>query len=222
MRIPFWSFLLILAISLSASLAKAITIDMSGTLTSDNTAVSSTDPIITSGITSGSALSMVLTYDPTSYTQSGNSYVFTNAAFALSFDGYSFDYSSAAGNYIEMATPGAYGTGTVSFQICTSSAACSDPFGDFINLYYSGTVLSPATLAAQASGLSGYSSASPSEFEFLRNFLDGSQTDLQGTLNSPSVPPTVPEPGTFTLFASGLASLAALRWRFREVTSRRS
>jgi hypothetical protein len=215
MRIPLWSFLPILAVSLSVQLAKASTIDLSGTLTADNTAVSPTDPVITGGITSGSALSMVLTYDPSQVTQTGNSFVFNSATFDLSFDGYAFAYSSAAGNYIEMATPGAYGLGTVSFQICTSSVACSDPFGDFINLYYSGTVLGPATLAAQASGLSGDASASPSEFEFLRNFSDGSQTDLQGTLNSPSVPPTVPEPGTFTLFASGLATLTVLRRRGR-------
>jgi hypothetical protein len=96
-------------------------------------------------------------------------------------------------------------------------SGCSSTPGDFINLYYSGNVTSPATLAAQASGLSGDASASPSEFEFLRNFSDGSQTDLQGTLNRPSAPvSSVPEPGTFTLFASGLAGLAALRRRFRK------
>ncbi len=214
MRISFWSFLLILALSVSAPSAKADTIDMSGNLSSDSTAVSPTDPVITnpSTINMGDSLSMVLTYDPTGYTQSGNSYVFTSATFDLSFDGYSFDYSSAAGNYIEMSTPGVFGSGTVSFLICTSLSGCSSTPGD----YYSGNVTSPATLAAQASGLSGNASASPSEFEFLRNFSDGSQTDLQGTLNRPSAPvSSVPEPGTFTLFASGLAGLAALRRRFR-------
>src|SRR5260370_2098808 len=156
MRISFWSSLLILALSVSAPSAKADTIDMSGNLSSDSTAVSPTDPVITnpSTINMGDSLSMVLTYDPTGYTQSGNSYVFTSATFDLSFDGYSFDYSSAAGNYIEMSTPRVFGSGTVSFLICTSLSGCSSTPGDFINLYYSGHVTSPAPLSAQATGLS--------------------------------------------------------------------
>jgi hypothetical protein len=56
-------------------------------------------------------------------------------------------------------------------------------------------------------GLSGDPSASPSEFEFLRNFSDGSQTDLQGTLGTPTA---VPEPSALALLASVLAGLVAL------------
>jgi len=207
----------ILAISLTASWARADTIDMTGNLTSDGTAVSSTDPVITTPglINYGDPFSMVLTYDPTQYTLSGTNYVLTDATFVLSFDGYAFDYSSATGSYISMSTPGAYGAGTVSFQICTS-ASC---LNDYIDLYYSGTVSSLGTLSSQASGLSGYTSASPSEFEFSTNFSDGSQTDLQGTLNSPTVPSSAPEPSLILLLGiNGLIALGCMflrrrRWR---------
>lgn len=52
-------------------------------------------------------------------------------------------------------------------------------------------------------------------FELLE---DDGVTDIQGTVTTYSYTPTAsaaPEPGTFTLLASGLASLAALRRRFR-------
>jgi hypothetical protein len=108
----------------------------------------------------------------------------TNAGLTLQFDGHTFGYTSAAGNYLEFSSPGVFGPGTTSFLICSSLANCSTE--DFLTLYFQGTVTSLSTLAAQAGGLSGDPGASPSEFEFLRNFSDGSQTDLQGTLGTPA------------------------------------
>jgi len=102
--------------------------------------------------------------------------VLTNAGLTLQFDGHTFGYTSAAGNYLEFSSPGVFGPGTTSFLICSSLANCSTE--DFLTLYFQGTVTSLSTLAAQAGGLSGDPGASPSEFEFLRNFSDGSQTDL--------------------------------------------
>jgi len=110
--------------------------------------------------------------------------VLTNAGLTLQFDGHTFGYTSAAGNYLEFSSPGVFGPGTTSFLICSSLANCSTE--DFLTLYFQGTVTSLSTLAAQAGGLSGDPGASPSEFEFLRNFSDGSQTDLQGTLGTPA------------------------------------
>ena len=108
----------------------------------------------------------------------------TNAGLTLQFDGHTFGYTSAAGNYLEFSSPGVFGPGTTSFLICSSIANCSTE--DFLTLYFQGTVTNLSTLAAQAGGLSGDLGASPSEFEFLRNFFDGSQTDLQGTLGTPA------------------------------------
>jgi hypothetical protein len=64
----------------------------------------------------GDAFSILLTYNPASFTHSGNSYVLTDASLALAFDGYSFTYTSKAGNYIEFSTPGVFGAGTVSLS----------------------------------------------------------------------------------------------------------
>jgi hypothetical protein len=138
--------------------------------------------------------------------------VLTNADLTLQFDGYSFGYASAAGNYLEFASPGVFGPGTTSFLICSSLANCSTQ--DFLTLYFTGTVTSPGTLAAQAGGLSGDPRASPSEFEFLRNFSDGSQTDLQGTLGAAGST-AVPEPSTLALLAFVVAALGGFRPRAR-------
>ena len=71
----------------------------------------------------------------------------------------------------------------------------------------------PSSLDAQASGLAGDGSASPSEFEFLRNFDDGSQTDLQGTIGSVSGAGSVatPEPSMLAFGALAFAALCAAR-----------
>lgn len=200
-------------ISLCSQSARADSITITGNLTSDGSAVGSGDPVITnpSTINSGDPFSVGLSYDPASFTQSGSSFVLTNASLTLQFDGYTFGYSSAAGNYLEFASPGVFGPGTTSFLICSSLANCSTE--DFLTLYFQGTVTSPSTLAAQAGGLSGDPGASPSEFEFLRNFSDGSQTDLQGTLGTQPGSTSVPEPSTLALLAFAVAGLIGFRRR---------
>jgi hypothetical protein len=188
-----------------------------GHLSSDGTAVDSGDPVITNPATVnlGDPFSIALSYNPASAVQTGSSYVLTGASLTLQFDGYTFSYTAA--NYIEFSTPGVFGTGTASFLICSSLAACSTD--DFITLYFAGTVTSLSTLAAQAGGLSGDPSASPSEFEFLRNFDGGGQTDLQGTLGAPTVS-AVPEPSSLALIAFGAACLGALHDRARRKARR--
>jgi hypothetical protein len=195
--------------------AQAGTITLTGSLTSDGSAVGSGDPVIVdpSTINPGDPFSIALSYDPASFTQSGNSYVLTNAGLTLQFDTYTFSYASAAGNYIEFSSPGVFGPGTTSFLFCSSLANCSTE--DFLTLYFQGTVTSPSTLAAQAGGLSGDPGASPSEFEFLRNFSDGSQTDLQGTLGTPASTTPVPEPSSIALLVLVVVGLGGFRPRAR-------
>ena len=202
-------------IALCSQSARADSITVNGNLTSDGSAVGSGDPVITnpSTINSGDPFSIGLSYDPASFTQSGSSFVLTNASLTLQFDGYTFGYSSAAGNYLEFASPGVFGPGTTSFLICSSLANCSTE--DFLTLYFQGTVTSPSTLAAQAGGLSGDPGSSPSEFEFLRNFSDGSQTDLQGTLGTQPASTSVPEPSSLALLAFAVAGLIGFRRRAR-------
>jgi len=205
-----------IAISLFSQTARAGMISITGNLTSDGTAVGGGDPVIIdpSTINPGDPFSITLSYDPASFTQSGSSFVLTNASLMLQFDGYTFGYTSAAGNYIEFSSPGGFGAGTTSFLICSSLANCNTE--DFLTLYFLGTVTSPSTLAAQAGGLSGDPGASPSEFEFLRNFSDGSQTDLQGTLGASAIGGTpTPEPSSLVLLAIVLTAFGAFRPRAR-------
>src|SRR5262249_30052806 len=183
-----------------AQRAHADIVTFTGKLISDGAAVGSGDPVITdpSTIHVNDPFSVSLTYNPASFTHSGNSYTLTDAILNLTFDGYSFNYSSAAGNYLALFTPGAFGAGTTSFLFCSSLADCG--VTDFLTLYFKGTVTDPSTLQAQAGGLSGDPTASPSEFEFLRNFDDFSQTDLQGTLSAANGS-AVPEPSVRGLLA---------------------
>ena len=213
-RIPIAALGVIL-IALCSQTARADMISIAGNLTSDGSAVGSGDPVIVnpSTINLGDPFSIALSYDPAGFTQSGSSYVLTNASLTLQFDGYTFGYASAGGNYIEFSSPGVFGSGTTSFLICSSLANCSTQ--DFLTLYFQGTVTSPGTLAAQAGGLSGDPRASPAEFEFLRNFSDGSQTDLQGTLKTQPSSTAAPEPSSLVLLASGFAVLAGFRHRAR-------
>ncbi|HXA05312.1 MAG TPA: PEP-CTERM sorting domain-containing protein [Bryobacteraceae bacterium] len=214
-RIPIAALGAIL-VSLFSQTARADLITITGNLTSDGSAVGSGDPVIVnpSTINSGDPFSIVLSYDPASFTHSGSSYVLTNASLTLQFDSYMFSYDSAGGNYLEFSSPGVFGSGTTSFLICSSLANCSTE--DFLTLYFQGTVTSPSTLAAQAGGLSGDPGASPTEFEFLRNFSDGSQTDLQGTLGTPASGPTpVPEPSALALLALVVGGLGGFRPRAR-------
>ena len=92
-------------------------ITITGNLTSDGSAVGSGDPVIgdPATINVGDAFSILLSYDPASVIQSGSSFVLTNAGLTLQFDGYTFGYASAAGNYIELSSPGVFGSGTTSF-----------------------------------------------------------------------------------------------------------
>lgn len=196
----YWGFL-VAAMLLGGQAARPDAIVFTGNLSSDGTAVGSGDPVITDPTTvnTGDPFSVTLSYDPAAFANSGSSYVLTDASVALKFDGYSFGYTSAAGNYIEFSTPGVWGPGTVSFLICSSAPGCSTD--GYMTLYFTGTVSDLSTLALQASALSGDSSASPSEFEFLRNFDDGSQTDLQGSLAAPTSVSPVPEPSTMGMMA---------------------
>src|SRR5260370_1000167 len=200
------------AIVISRQTALADLVTFTGNLTSDGAAVGSGAPFTPNPatISAGDAFSILLTYDPASFMHSGNSYVLTDASAKLTFDGYSFGYTSASGNYIELSTPGVFGSNTTSFLICSSLTACSSGTGDFIDLYFKGTVTNPSTLQAQASGLSGDLRASPSEFEFLRNFSDGSQTDLQGTVGVPTAASPVPEPSSRALLGFVLPAMAVI------------
>src|SRR4029077_12030821 len=65
-----------------------------------------------------------------------------------------------------------------------------------------------STLPAQVGGLSGDPGASTSEFEFPRNFSDGSQTDLQGTLGTPGISQHS-RPRAFRLVSCGLQEVTA-------------
>ena len=83
-------------------------ITFTGTLSSDGSTVGSGDPVITdpATINIGDPFSILLNYNPASFALSGSSYILTDASASVKFDGYSFGYASAAGNYIEFATPG--------------------------------------------------------------------------------------------------------------------
>lgn len=109
-------------ISVCSQTARADMVTFTGNLASDGSAVGSGDPVITnpSTINTGDPFSIALSYDPASFIQSGSSFVLTNASLTLQFDGYSFGYASASGNYIEFSAPGVFGSGTTSFLVCSS------------------------------------------------------------------------------------------------------
>ena len=157
-----------LAMCCGGPFARADSITITGDLSSDGSAIGLSDPVITdtSTINPGDPFTIVLTYDPASFDQTGSSYVLTDASLTLSFDGYAFLYSSSAGSYIEFSTPGVYGPETASFLVCSSLDNCFAE--DFLDLYLTGTITDLSSLASEAGRLAGDTAASPSEFEFLR------------------------------------------------------
>lgn len=211
-------------LALMASLASADTLKMGGTLSQD-TYPGSGDTVITDPSTVGYGQSFLLTlnYNSSSYTSSSSggmdTYVLTDATADLAVGGYDFSYSSAAGNYLSVSFPGSLGTGSVTFLICTSQTACSDPMGDWMNLYYTGSSAGLATMATDASLWTANSMASPAPFDFQRNFSDYSSTEMMGSLDTPSgtissvvvPPPAVPEPATLVLVGSGVGAIWSRR-----------
>ena len=123
-RIPIAALGAILTLLCSQS-ARADMITVIGNLTSDGSAVGSGDPVITnpSTINAGDPFSIALSYDPASFTQSGSSFVLTNASLTLQFDGYTFGYNSLAGNYIEFSSPGVARIKKRNSQCCDSLPA---------------------------------------------------------------------------------------------------
>ena len=102
-RIPIAALGVIL-IALCSQTARAGIIIITGNLISDGSAVGSGGPVIgnPSTINPGDPFSIVLSYNPASFTQSGSSYVLTNAGLTLQFDGYTFGYGSVvAFHYFE-------------------------------------------------------------------------------------------------------------------------
>jgi len=215
---------LLLSFSAHNAAAASITLTVGGTLFSDATAISPSDPVITdaSAVNTGDPFSFLLTFTPGAFSQPfGGAYVFGDAAATVGLGGVSFDYDAAAGSFIGLFSPGAFGDGTTSLQVC-SDAFCQN---DFLNLYFTGSVSGPDSLVAEASSLAGDTAASPMAFELLRNFDDGSQTDLMGTIDSVSAATTtetnpVPEPSTIWLLASGAAQIGLFVRRRRAASPR--
>ena len=196
------TWFLVLHAAAFCGVANADSITIAGNLTSDGTAVGTGDPVITdpSTINWGDSYLILLTYDPSSFIQTGNSFVLTDSSLTLQFDGYQFGYSTAAGNYLQLSILNFNAGSFDSFLFCSSIAGCST--SDYLDLYTRGAPLTLQTLSSLAGTLTGDPSASPSDFEFLRNFSDGSQTDLQGTLAGASAV-SIPEPGTWAPVAFG-------------------
>lgn len=192
----------LLAMGASWASASTITLNVGGTLFS--TSVDAADTVFANA-TTGDAFSLVLTYDPSNFATTAS------LEFQDTTQSESASLANSDGTYT-LSSPGAYGAGTTSFNFSDSSS-------DFINLYFNGAISGPGDVAG-LNALTGYSSASPSEFEWLFNFSDGGQTDLQGSITSVSAsetspPPTVPEPATFALLAPGLLLLALFERRRR-------
>lgn len=227
-----WRFLfVILALASGVSLAWGDTLTMTGSLSAD-AYPGSGDTVITdpSTVMYGQSFSMTLNYDPSSYTLASgggiDTYTLTSATLSMDVGGNMFSYSSAS-NYLSVSFPGTYGSGSVTFLVCSSVTACSDPMGDFLNLYYTGTASGLSGMATDASTWTADFGSSPTPYQFVRNFADGSQTELDGTLNTPSgtvsggnggggSPSPVPEPATLMLVATGLAGA----WMRRRRTAR--
>lgn len=220
MQSPHKTFVCSIVVALAALscpiVLKADQLIFTGNLTSDGTSVGGGDVVIDpASINAGDPFSIKLIYNPAGFIQSGNTFRLTDASLSLKFDGYTFDYLASRSTAILFSTPGVFGPGTVSFQICTGSLPCDTSINDFINLYLAGTVTDLSTLASQANTLSGDPNASPSQFEFLRNFDDGSQTDLQGSLGIPAGSP-VPEPSMPALLAA-MAAVAGVSKALRQI-----
>jgi len=134
---------------------------------------------------------------------SGASMVFSDASAPATET--AFDYANSTIHITQSA-----GVDTFYWLGClTTGSGCT--VGNQLDLYFT---IPSADLNSQNVLTGPVTGQKP--FELLE---DDGVTDIQGTITTYSYttsPSPVSEPGTFAFFASGLASLAALRWRFRK------
>lgn len=208
--------LVVVALACSAVPVFADQITVSGAITQST--ADGTGPAVNNGslnnITDGDSYSVSLNFTgsisgPGTYnlatSLTGASLVFSDPA--ASSTETAFDYANSTIQITESA-----GVDTFNWLACLTTGAFGCTGGNQLDLIFT-------IAAADLNSPSAVAQSVPSllPFELLE---DDGVTDIHGTVTSYSYTSastsTVPEPGTFTLFASGLASLAALRRRFRK------